>query len=180
MTKKVFSTKCFQSRDEIQEFMETRFIDLLKSTMDVRGVIEDRNPKTKDCVLKLSFEMKGVPILLQLTTLSNIFLTQRSEMRPVYMDGEPDAGEGWETFMDFRDPTPQGTKYQSPFYVKSIPVTYPPRYDAQGSVSCFLPIFWTKTSETRFEFEVFPLEEWLYGSGCFLLDRLKTQEKEVA
>jgi len=177
--KKVFSTDYFQTRDEIQEFMETRFIDLLKSRMDVSGVIEDRTPTTKGCVLKLSFELKNVPIILQLTTLSKMFLTQRNEMRPVYMDGEPDAGEGWETFMDFRDPQKFGLQYKSPFYVKSIPVTFPPRYDGSSSVSCFLPTRWTKTSETRFEFEVFPLEEWKYGGG-FQLDRLEIQEKEVA
>jgi len=179
MTKKVFSTECFQSRDEIQEFMETRFINLLKSTRNVSGVIEDRNPKPDGCVLKLSFEF-DVSKLLQLTTLSNIFLTERNDIRPVYMDGEPDAGGDWETFMDFRDPQPCGTrKWKSLFYVKNIPVTFPPRYDGQSSVSCFLPIRWTVKSETRFEFEVFPLKEWKYGGG-FQLDRLETQEKEVA
>jgi hypothetical protein len=177
--KKVFSTDCFQTRDEIQEFMETRFIDLLKSRMDVSGVIEDRTPTTKGCVLKLSFELKNVPIILQLTTLSKMFLTQRNEMRPVYMDGEPDAGRDWVTFMDFRDPQKFGGQYKSPFYMKSISVTHPPRYENGGSVSCFLPTRWMKTSETRFEFEVFPLEEWKYGGG-FQLDGLEIREEEVA
>jgi hypothetical protein len=176
--KNIFSRDCFQTRDEIQKFMETKLIELLQSVKGVDGIVEDRKPKTEGCVLKLSFEM-DVPILLQLTTLSKYLLTQRNEMRPVYMDGKPDAGDGWETFMDFRDPQKFGLQYKSPFYVTSIPVTYPPSYTAGGSVSCFLLTRWTKTSETRFEFEVFPLEEWKYGGG-FQLDGLEIQEEEVA
>lgn len=176
--KKVFSTDCFQTRDEIQKFMETRFIELLKPVTGVDGIVEDRKPETKGCVLKLSFEM-DVPILLQLTTLSKYLLTNRTLGRPVYMDGKPDAGDGWETFMDFRDPQKFGLQYKSPFYVKSIPVTFPPRYENAGSVSCFLPTRWMKTSKTRFEFEVFPLEEWKYGGG-FQLDGLEIREEEVA
>jgi len=177
MTKKVFSTECFTSKDEIQEFMETKLIELLKPM--VSGVIEDRTPTTKDCVLKLSFELRNVPILLQLTTLSNLFLSERNEMRPVYMDDDPYAGKDWVTFMDFRDPQKFGEQYKSPFYMKSIPVTFPPRYESMGSVCCFLPTRWMKTSETRFEFEVFPLEEWKFG-GCFQLDRLIIQQDKVA
>ena len=67
--KKVFSTDFFQTRDEIQKFMETQLIELLKSVKVVDGIVEDRKPKTEGCVLKLSFELKNVPILLQLTTL---------------------------------------------------------------------------------------------------------------
>jgi hypothetical protein len=174
--KKVFHTECFQTRDEIQQMMETRLIDLLKSTMDVKGVIEDRNTTTEGCVLKLSFQL-DVPTLLQLTTLSKMFLTERNDFRPVYMDGEPYAGKDWRTFMDFRDPQKFGEQYKSPFYMKSISVTFPPRYDGSSLVSCFLPIRWKKTSETQFEFEIFPLEEWKCG-GCFQLDELEIEEED--
>ena len=176
--KNVSHTDCFQTRNEIQHMMETRLIDLLKSIREVDKVIEDQKPDNNGCVLKLLFDLNS-PILLQLTILSKEFYTCRNGFRPAYIVGNPDEDNNWETFMDFRDPIEFGEQYKSYFYMKSIPVTFPPRYDGSGGVSCFLPIVWMKTSETRFEFEVFPLEEWKYG-GCFQLDRLEIREEEVA